>query len=151
MLTEVLAVLSTLSAGLLAGEEFVVCYGVRSPLAELEPQPSIQLRQGLIRRLRILVPSIFAAALVSGIAVTVMGGAGPAQAARAAGVVLLLVFIGVTLLGTVPINQAALSWAPAAPPEGWRIAVRRWERLDTIRTWAALAAFSLFVLGLALR
>jgi uncharacterized membrane protein len=151
MLTQALAVLSTLGAGMLAGEEFVVCYAVRSPLADLEPQPSIQLRQGLIRRLRVLVPSIFGLTALSGTALTIVGGGGPALAARAAGLVLLFVFITVTMLGTVPINQAALSWAPASPPEGWRLMVQRWERLDIVRTWAAILAFCLFALGLALR
>jgi uncharacterized membrane protein len=150
MLAEALAVISTLSAGLLAGEEFIVCYGVRSSVAALDPQPSIQLRQDLIRRLRVLVPSIFAVALVSGIALIVVGG-GAAAPVRLAGVALLFAFISVTMLGTVPINQAALSWVPAAPPADWQAAIRRWERLDTIRTWAALTAFALFATGLALR
>ncbi len=141
-----LAVLSALFAGLLAGEEFVICYGVRAPLAALEAQPSILLRQALIRRLRILVPALFGLASVSGVAAAVAGGAGgPAFVARCAGLLCLLVFIAVTLAGTVPINQAALSWAPASPPEGWRAAIRRWERLDNVRTWAAIGAFVMFV------
>ena len=150
MFAEALAVVSTLSAGVLAGEEFVICYGVRSSLTALDPQPAIQLRQGLIRRLRVLVPSVFAVALLSGIALTLMSG-GQVLMVRAAGLAFLFLFITVTMLGTVPINQAALSWLPEAPPDGWRAAVGRWERLDTIRTWSALAAFGLLALALALR
>jgi uncharacterized membrane protein len=151
MLAQALAVIGTLSAGLLAGEEFVVCFGVRSPLAALEPQPSIELRQALIRRLRVLVPSIFAVALASGIALILVGGGGPALPVRLAGVALLFAFISVTMLGTVPINQAALAWVPTAPPADWRAAIQRWERLDTIRTWLAVTAFALFIVSLALR
>ncbi|TXK68111.1 hypothetical protein [Paenibacillus sp. N3.4] len=46
-------------AGILAGEEFVIFYGVRVPLFALNQQSQIQLRQALIRRLRLLVPAIF--------------------------------------------------------------------------------------------
>ena len=150
MLWEALAVANVLTAGLLAGEEFVICYGVRRPLAGLEPPASIELRQALIRRLRVLVPAIFGLAFVTGGAAIAWQG-GPASVARSAGLVLLLAFAGVTLLGTVPINQAALGWAPAAPPDDWRATVRRWERLDVVRTWLAMGAFALFVVALAVR
>jgi len=56
MLVEVLGFTNLLCAGMLAGEEFVIRYGVRAPVASLDPQPEIQLRQALIRRLRVLVP-----------------------------------------------------------------------------------------------
>jgi hypothetical protein len=51
----------------------------------------------------------------------------------------------ITLAGTVPINQAALTWEATAPPEGWRVMINKWERLDNARTWALVAAFSLFL------
>jgi hypothetical protein len=49
-------------AGLLAGVEFAVHYGFHSATVALEERPQIQLRQGVIRRLRVLVPPIFAGA-----------------------------------------------------------------------------------------
>jgi hypothetical protein len=63
-----------LSAGILAGEEFVICYGVRAAVASLDQQPHIQLRQALIRRLRVLVPIIFGLTILSGAATTAFGG-----------------------------------------------------------------------------
>jgi len=151
----ILGVVNVLCVGLLAGEEFVIRYGVRAPLASLDDPAHIRFRQALIYRLRILVPSIFLAALLTGIAVTVLSGFvngfDTAFGVRCAGVLALLTFITVTLTGTVPINQAALKWTPAAPPKNWRALVRRWERLDTWRTWAALSAFALFLAALVLR
>jgi len=44
-----------------------------------------------------------------------------------------------------------LAGVATAPPEGWRSMINRWERLDTARTWAAIAAFSLFLADLVLR
>jgi hypothetical protein len=70
MLAEVLGFVNLFCAGVLAGEEVVICYGVRGPVASLDPQPGILLRQALIRRLRVLVPAIFGLAFVSGIAAT---------------------------------------------------------------------------------
>jgi hypothetical protein len=57
----------------------------------------------------------------------------------------LLAFISITLGGTVPINQAILTWDVAAPPKDWQTLVKRWERLDTARTWGAVSAFCLFL------
>jgi uncharacterized membrane protein len=137
--------MNLLCAGLLAGEEFVIRYGVRGPLASLDPEPGIRLRQALIYKLRVLVPAMFGLALLSGIAVALLGGLGSGFDFRCAGLLSLVTFISITLAGTVPINKAALTWNPSAPPEGWQAMIRRWEQLDTLRTWAAIAAFGFFL------
>src|SRR5262249_27324287 len=128
-----------------AGEEFVILYGVRGPVASLDEKPHLQLRQALIRALRILVPAVFGLTTLSGIAVTVLGGSALILGLRCAGLLALLAFFAVTLGGTVPINQAILTWDVAAPPKDWQTLVRKWERLDTARTWAAISAFCLFL------
>ena len=130
-------------AGLLAGEEIVVCYGVRPALAALGEKPQTQLRQELIGRLRVLVPVIFGAAALSGVTAAVL--AGPGSRWRWAGLLCLGVWALVTFLGTVPINQAVMGWAPEALPSDWRAEVARWERLDIARCWAAVASFALLV------
>jgi uncharacterized membrane protein len=85
------------------------------------------------------------------VAVTVLDGFGPALAFRCSALVALLVWLVATLAGTAPINSAVLEWQPNAPPSNWRAMVSRWERLDTARTFAALAAFALMLAGLAMR
>ncbi len=151
MLPELVGFVNLFCVGLLAGEEFVIRFGVRGPLAGLDERTQIQLRQALIRRLRVVVPTIFGLTLLSGIAATLLGGGGGAFGFRCGGLLALLAFISVTLAGTVPINKAALTWDAAAPPDNWRALVSRWETLDTVRTWAALAAFGLFLIAAALR
>ena len=136
--------------GILAGEEFTIRYGVRGPLASLDVQTHIQLRQKLILRLRVLVPSVFGLAILSGIAVIVLNGFDPGFGFRSTGLLVLISFILITLFGTVPINAAALAWDSAAPPSNWRALVSKWEQLDNIRCWAALIAFGLFLIGMAL-
>jgi uncharacterized membrane protein len=56
-----------------------------------------------------------------------------------------------TFFGTVPINAAALGWSPEAPPANWKAQVDRWERLNTVRAWAALVAFACFLTAAAIR
>ncbi len=139
---------SVFFSGLLAGEEFVIRFGVRGPLAGLDQQAHIEMRQGLIRTLRVLVPILFAAALFSGTASTILHWDTAGRLLRLAGVTLLLAFIVLTLLGTVPINQAIGRWDANNPPQGWRDSIRRWEALDTVRTTLAIGAFVLALVGL---
>jgi uncharacterized membrane protein len=147
---DVLGFINLFGAGMLAGEEFVVRYGVRAPLASLDDQAHIHMRQGLIRTLRILVPAIYLPTLLTAVAATILDGAGGGLALRCAAVFALLAWIGVTLGGTVPINKAALDWEPSAPPGDWRAQVDRWERLNSLRAWLALAAFALMLAATAL-
>jgi hypothetical protein len=57
-----------------------------------------------------------------------------------------------TFAGTVPINAAILDeWQADAPPEDWKATIHRWERLDTARTLAAVAAFALLLAAAAVR
>jgi uncharacterized membrane protein len=138
-------------AGLLAGEEFIVRFGVRGPLAALDDKAHIEMRQALIMKLRVLVPAIFIPTLLSGLILTALDGTHPGFALRCAGVLALLIWLLVTLTGTVPINEAALRWQPETPPTNWTMLVERWERLDTVRAVAAVAAFGCFLATVALR
>ena len=140
---------SVFFAGLLAGEEFVVRFGVRGPLASLPDGAHILARQALIRTLRVLVPVLYLLTLSSAVAAACIDGASYLPV-RAAGVACLLVWIALTLGGTVPINVAAIEWDADAPPANWRSQVDRWERLNTLRTAAALAAFGFLLTGLTL-
>ena len=54
-------------AGMLAGIEFVIHYGVRGPSEILDDHAQLQLRQALVMRLRVLVPAFFAPTAVFGI------------------------------------------------------------------------------------
>ena len=134
---------------MLAGEEFVIRYGVRGPIGRLPDDAHIRLRQALIRTLRILVPAIYLPTLLLAILATALNGVDAGLAFRCAAVLALLVWIAVTLGGTVPINAAALEWHPSAPPTDWRAQVDRWERLNTIRTWLAVTAFVLLLVSAA--
>jgi uncharacterized membrane protein len=140
-----------LFAGLLAGEEFVIRYGVRDAIDTLDDRSHIAVRQALIYRLRILVPAVFISTLVLAAVSTALEGSRPGQVFRYAALGVLLAWLGLTIFGTVPINEAAITWGRDDPPGNWRTLVERWERLNTIRTWTAISALALLLSGAAIQ
>jgi uncharacterized membrane protein len=144
---DVVGIIAVFFSGLLAGEELVIRLAVRGPLASLDDRPHIQMRQALIRTMRVLVPAMFAAAFLSAVSWTALARLGSGYLVRGAGVVVLLVWLGLTVGGTVPINAAAIEWDPSDPPRDWRAQIGRWERLNSIRMSAAVVAFALLLTG----
>ena len=140
MLLEALTAFNLLFAGVLAGVEIAVHYGFRGPIEALEEQPQIRLRQHAVRRLRVLVPAIFAPMALSGIALTAIDDAG--RPFRLVGLIAVALWILIRVVGTIRINKATLAWDPAAPPADWREQLSRVERFHVFGTWAALIAFA---------
>ena len=138
-------------AGMLAGIEFVIHYGLRTPAEILDEQSQLQLRQALVLRLRVLVPAFFVPAAVLGIALTVLNSAAPGFGFRCAGVVAILTWILIRVIGTVPINSATLTWQPSAPPKNWKALVNHAERFHIVGVWAAVLAFAFFLTAVALK
>ena len=138
-------------AGMLAGIEFVIHYGLRTPAEILDERSQLQLRQALVLRLRVLVPAFFAPTAVLGIALTVLNSAAPGFEFRCAGVVAILTWIVIRVIGTVPINSATLTWQPGAPPKNWKALVNHAERFHIVGVWAAVLAFAFFLTAVALK
>lgn len=145
MIHAIIEFLNLFFAGVLAGEELVICYGVRTVVAVLDPQPQIQLRHALIRKLRTLVPAIFILAALSGVAALSLDGTRAGFRLRCLAALGLLFWVVTTLFGTVPINVDTLTWRPDAPPNNWRVLVDRRGRFDMARCWAAVISFALLV------
>jgi hypothetical protein len=138
-------------AGILAGLEISAHYGVHAPSVALDEKPQIVLRQGLVRRLRWLVPAFFVPTALSGIAVTIIDGATSGLFFRLAATLAIMTWIFVRVIGTVRINSATLGWNPDAPPKNWREQISKSERFHIVGTWAALLAFAFFLIAAALR
>ena len=149
--TTVLDFVNVFFAGMLAGIEFVIHYGLRTPAEVLDEQSQLQLRQALVLRLRVLVPAFFVPAAVLGIALTVLNSAAPGFGFRCAGVVAILTWILIRVIGTVPINSATLTWQPSAPPKNWKALVNHAERFHIVGVWAAVLAFAFFLTAVALK
>ncbi len=138
-------------AGILAGMEFVLHYGVTGPSRVLDEHAQLQLRQALVLRLRLLVPAFFLPTLLSAIAVTVLAGSAPGFWFRCVGLLALLIWIVIRVVGTVPINSATLTWQPDAPPTNWKALVAHAERFHDVGVWAVVLAFALFLTATALK
>ena len=150
-LATILDFVSVFFAGLLAGIELVLHYGLRGAADILNEQSQLQFRQALILRLRVLVPTFFVPTAVLGIAVTILDGVTPGFWFRGAGVLALLIWIWTRIVGTVSINSDTLTWQPDAPPKDWKTQVNHAERFHSIATWAVVAAFALFLIAIALK
>ena len=138
-------------AGLLAGMEFVIHYGLRAPAEVLNDTAQLELRQALVLRLRVLVPAFFVPTAVSAIAVTLLDWAAPGWWFRGVGMFALLIWIAFRVLGTVPINSATLTWQPSAPPKNWKALVSHAERFHDVGVWAVILSFALFLTALAVK
>ena len=124
-------------AGLLAGIEIAIHYGFRTPTEALSEQSQLRLRQALVLRLQVLVPAFFVPTVLSGIAVAVLEGVAPGLWFRCGGLLALVLWIGIRVIGTVPINSATLTWDTGAPPKDWKEQVHHAERFHIVGVWAA--------------
>ena len=148
---DILQAVGLILAGLLAGEEFIVRWGVQPALSSLEDRAHILARVALVKRLKVVVPMLMVPTVLVGIAVLATGGIAAGFAFRALGVLALVGFVLFSFLGTVPINMKVNDWTPDAPPADWRDVVRRWQFIDVFRSSAAILAFVAFVVAAALR
>ena len=150
-LVTILDFVSVFFSGMLAGIEFVIHYGLGTPAETLDDQSRLRLRQALVLRLRVLVPAFFVPAAILGITLTFLNSGAPGFGFRCAGVAALLTWIGIRVIGTVPINSATLTWNPVAPPKNWQEQVNHAERFNIVGVWAAILVFAFFLTALALK
>lgn len=138
-------------AGILAGMEIAIHFGLHGPTRVLSDPSQLRLRQALVLRLRILVPAFFVPTAVTGIAVAILDGTAPGLWYRCAAMGCGVVWVAIRVVGTVPINSATLTWQAEAPPVDWRARVDRAERFHVLGVWAAALAFAFFLASAALR
>ena len=136
-------------AGILAGEEFIVRYGVQPALSRLDDFSHIRARQALVRRMRWVVPAIMVPTVLVAILVVIVGGLGPGCWFRIAGLAALIAFLLFSFLGTVPINIRVNGWDLDNPPDDWKALVARWQLIDVFRSGAAILAFAFFLIAAA--
>jgi uncharacterized membrane protein len=147
----ILETIGLVLAGLLAGEEFIVRYGVQPALSTLPDRAHVLARQALVRRLRIVVPVLMVPTVLVAVATLVVGGSGAGVGFRWAVVIALVAFLLFSFLGTVPINIKVNDWRVDDLPMDWKVLVRRWERIDIFRSSAALVAFGCFAMAVAIQ
>ena len=142
MFYSVIEFVSLFLAGILAGEEFIVRYGIQPALNSLEDRAHLLGRIALIRKLMIVVPAVMIPTILAGIVTLFVGGASEGFVFRLLGVIMLVVFALFSFLGTVPINiKINDTWNADTPPSDWEHLVKRWQFIDTFRSGSAILAF----------
>lgn len=137
-------------AGILAGTEIVIHYGLRTPSEVLDERSQIQLRQAMILRLRVLVPALFLPMFVSGIAVIILAGTAPGLWFRCVGMLAMLIWVLIRIVGTIPINSVTLTWQSDAPPRNWKALINHAERFHIVGVWSVVLTFALCLLAMVL-
>ncbi|MFD1674286.1 anthrone oxygenase family protein [Alicyclobacillus fodiniaquatilis] len=89
-------------------------------------------------------------AIISGVTLAIVDATSRGCVFSWAGAVALLVFLAVTMFGTVPINAGTLEWNSNVPPHNWKALINRWERLNNLRCLLAVLSFVLFLVSAAL-
>lgn len=138
-------------AGMLAGIEFVIHYGVRGPVEQLPDRSQLQLRQALVKKLRVLVPAFFAPTAVLGITLTLLNTTTPGFVFRCVAVAALFTWAAIRVIGTVPINSATIAWQLDAPPRNWKAQVTHAERFHIVGVWAAVLTFACVLIAVAIK
>lgn len=141
----ILNLVNVFFAGMLAGIEFVIHYGMRSPAETLDDHAQLQLRKALVLKFRVLVPAFFAPTAVLGIVHLFFNTGTPNFGFWCAGVASLFIWIAIRVIGTVPINSATVTWQLNAPPSNWKAQVTHAERFHIVGVWAAMLAFAFFL------
>ena len=75
----VLLVVQLVLVGLLAGEEFIVRWGVQPAMAALPDDAHLRTRIALVKSLKVVVPMLMVPAVLASVAVLVLAGTGPTQ------------------------------------------------------------------------
>jgi uncharacterized membrane protein len=138
-------------AGLLAGEEFIVRYGIQPALRRLDDRAHVAARVALVRSLRIVVPSIMIPTVLAYVTMVIASSGGAGAGFRWAGLGALVAFVLFSFLGTVPINMKVIDWDADNPPPDWKAVMLRWQRIDVLRSTAAILAFLCVVIALAVQ
>jgi hypothetical protein len=99
----------------------------------------------------VLVPVFFAPAAISGITLTFLNDGAAGFAYRCVGVVALVVWVAIRIVGTVPINSATVDWQLDAPPSDWKERIAHAERFHIVGVWAIILAFACFLIAVALK
>jgi uncharacterized membrane protein len=148
-IVRVVAVIGTgLAAGIFLGHRMGVSFAM--PL--LSPSSFVQLQQVIHRHFVRMMPPLVLTAVVASIAWVALSASGTRSVAfwLAAGAAIAMLGAAVlTRVVSVPINAELMTWQVEAPPADLRTRWAPWERVHSIRTALAMAAFVAQVIALS--
>lgn len=149
---KVFRVISIVCTGLAAGIFLGHRVGVSLAVPQLTPSTFIQLQQIIhihfARMMPILMVGAVGASIIWAIRLRAHWRASEFWLVSAASLGMVCAFV-LTLAVNIPINERLMTWSIEAPPGNLRELWRPWERIHSIRTVLAIAAFAFQVLALS--
>lgn len=155
LIVSVLLWFAAVSAGIMAGIYFTFSVFAMRAFAELGDEAGAQAMQSINRVIlqSAFLPLFLLSTLASVVLIILglLGHLGPERAmVMGGGAIYAIGMFGVTASGNVPLNNR-LDLADAKTPDGqavWRDYLRRWTRLNHVRTVACAVSMVMFVMGL---
>jgi uncharacterized membrane protein len=134
--------LAVLAGGLAAGGLMISALGGAPMLLALPVDSYLPVHKLLVGRFDPFMPICIVSALLSDVALAVSAPTGVTHTLAAAGAVLYLCVMSVSLTKNVPINRWIATLDPAHPPADWhRIDPRvKWRNWNLVRTTLAVLA-----------
>jgi uncharacterized membrane protein len=142
MTTQILAVSTLLSTGIVAGVFFAIMVSVLPTLFAMAPPQYIWTHQRLGKGYHPTMPLLVTAALGCDAALAILTDDGPERALLGTAALLLVGVQVVSQFGNVPLNRVIHRTSPDAPLDDWRDPRAQWRRWHLIRTVCALLALA---------
>ncbi|MFD4942029.1 anthrone oxygenase family protein [Streptomyces sp. NPDC058239] len=145
---DVLAVVTVVVVGLMVGVEFAVAVFVNPILDRLPNDGGVEARSDGARVLGRVMPFWYISSVVLGAVWSTLTWGDAGASLVAAGAVLLVVSVVMSILLLVPINSRVATWSQEGVPADWKQQVGRWDRFHYVRVGVIVLAFTLFAVAL---
>lgn len=150
MKTRVAQVITIVLFALVMGVFWGTWFSLSRTMSQLSPETFLAVGHEMIQNLgtpmAILLPFALLSALIT---LGLARQEGHAAAFRwvAAGFLLMVAALVITLAVEVPIDNRIQTWTAATLPADWRSIQSRWELWHTVRTFASIAALAAVAIG----
>ncbi|HKO86017.1 MAG TPA: DUF1772 domain-containing protein [Actinomycetota bacterium] len=150
MKTRVAQVITIVLFALVMGVFWGTWFSLSRTMSQLSPETFLAVGHEMIQNLGTPMAILLPFALLSALITLVLARQeGHAAAFRwvAAGFLLMVAALVITLAVEVPIDNRIQTWTAATLPADWRSIQARWELWHTARTFASIAALAAVAIG----
>jgi uncharacterized membrane protein len=148
--TRVAQVITIVLFALVMGVFWGTWFSLSRTMSQLSPETFLAVGHEMIRNLGGPMAVLLALSLLSALVTLALARQeGHAAAFRwvAAGFLLMVAALVITLAVEVPIDNRIQTWTAATLPADWRSIQSRWELWHTVRTFASIAALAAVAIG----
>jgi len=148
--TRVVHVITIVLFALVMGVFWGTWFSLSRTMSQLSPETFLAVGHEMIQNLGTPMAILLPFALLSAVITLVLARQeGHAAAFRwvAAGFLLMVAALVITLAVEVPIDNRIETWTAATLPADWRSIRSRWELWHTVRTFASIAALAAVAIG----